>query len=188
MSDHNERIAGKLRRWEKYLKNYHLPAWEEIPEFGLYMEQTIAFLEKYLDYLPPELKKEEFVSSAAINHYVRINIMPKPIKKKYYRKHLACLIMICSVKQTLSLGLVSKMIPMDAAEEELQRIYNAFVHRHRLCADYFIEQVRMVAALPLGYQTDSPYALQDAQELIAASVITAGFTRLLAEKLLLLEE
>ena len=30
-------IAGKLRRWEKFLEKYRLPDWEEIPDFGLYM-------------------------------------------------------------------------------------------------------------------------------------------------------
>ena len=50
-------IAGKLRRWEKYLDNYRLPEWEEIPDFGLYMEQVIVLLKQYLDYMPPELKE-----------------------------------------------------------------------------------------------------------------------------------
>ena len=38
MAYDNDLIAGKLRRWEKYLERYRLPAWEEIPDFGLYME------------------------------------------------------------------------------------------------------------------------------------------------------
>lgn len=33
-------IAGKLRRWEKHLMRFRLPEWDEIPDFGLYMEQT----------------------------------------------------------------------------------------------------------------------------------------------------
>ena len=28
-------VAGKLRRWEKYLNNYSLPQWEDIPDIGL---------------------------------------------------------------------------------------------------------------------------------------------------------
>ena len=44
-------IAGKLRRWEKYLDEYKLPDWEDIPDIGLYMEQVIALLNYYLDYL-----------------------------------------------------------------------------------------------------------------------------------------
>ena len=45
-------IAGKLRRWEKYLLNYRLPAWEEIHDIGLYMDQVVTLLKQYLDYLP----------------------------------------------------------------------------------------------------------------------------------------
>ena len=37
-------IAGKLRRWEKYLLAYRLPAWDTIPDIGLYMEQVIDLL------------------------------------------------------------------------------------------------------------------------------------------------
>lgn len=35
-------IAGKLRRWEKHLMRFRLPEWDEIPDFGLYMEQTVG--------------------------------------------------------------------------------------------------------------------------------------------------
>lgn len=61
---------------------FRLPEWDEIPDFGLYMKQTVDLLRKYLDYLPPELKNEEVVTSSAINNYVRRRIMPGPIKKK----------------------------------------------------------------------------------------------------------
>lgn len=57
-------VAGKLRRWDRYLNRYHLPAWEEIPDIGLYMEQVVTLLRGYLDYLPPELKEEEAVTAA----------------------------------------------------------------------------------------------------------------------------
>ena len=56
-------IAGKLRRWEKYLIGFRLPAWEDIPDFGLYMEQVVDLLKRYLDYMPPELKEEDVVTT-----------------------------------------------------------------------------------------------------------------------------
>ena len=67
-------IAGKLRRWEKHLMRFRLPEWDEIPDFGLYMEQTVDLLRKYLDYLPPELKEEQIITAAAINNYVRTKV------------------------------------------------------------------------------------------------------------------
>jgi len=39
-------IAGKLRRWEKYIMSYKLPDWDVIPDIGLYMEQVLALLEE----------------------------------------------------------------------------------------------------------------------------------------------
>ena len=57
MSYNKELIAGKLRRWERYLLRFRLPGWEEIPNMGLYMEQVVDLLKEYLDYMPPELKE-----------------------------------------------------------------------------------------------------------------------------------
>ena len=98
MEYNNDLVAGKLRRWEKYLDSYRLPSWEEIPDLGLYMEQVIVLLRQYLDYLPPELKAEEFITSAAVNNYVRTKLMPEPVKKRYYREHIAYLLLICTLK------------------------------------------------------------------------------------------
>ena len=90
-------VAAKLRRWEKFLENYSLPSWDEIPNFGLYMEQVVTLLYEYVDYLPPELKDEQVVTPSAINNYVRTKVMPEPVKKRYYRIHIAYLIMICTL-------------------------------------------------------------------------------------------
>ena len=42
-----ELIAHKLQRWDKFITDYHLPDWESIPDFGLYMDQVIVLLEQY---------------------------------------------------------------------------------------------------------------------------------------------
>ena len=89
MTYNKELIAGKLRRWEQYLNDYRLPAWGEIPDIGLYMDQVVTLLSGYLDYMPPELKEEQVITPAAINNYVRKKIMPAPVKQKYYRGHIA---------------------------------------------------------------------------------------------------
>ncbi|MBO4583440.1 MAG: DUF1836 domain-containing protein, partial [Clostridia bacterium] len=131
MSYDNELVAGKLRRWEKYLNDYRLPDWEKIPDFGLYMEQVLALLTEYLDYLPPELKEERFITAATINNYVRNRVMPEPRKKKYYRIHIAYLIIICTLKQSLTIATLQKVIPMGLSEAEVKTIYDAYVVRHR---------------------------------------------------------
>ena len=180
-------VAGKLRRWEKYLNNYRLPAWEQIPDLGLYMEQVIALLRQYLDYLPPELKEEQFITAAAINNYVRTRIMPEPYKKRYYRIHIAYLLLICTLKQGLSMALIQRLLPVGLSEEELHALYDSYAQRHRLAAAFFMDQVRLVAGPILDHENPDPYSTSNPEELIVSAAIVGGLSRLLAEKLMLLE-
>ena len=180
-------IAGKLRRWEKYLLDYKLPDWEDIPNIGLYMEQVILLLKEYLDYLPPELKEEQFITAATINNYVRKKIMPEPVKKKYYRVHIAYLIIICTLKHSLSIPTLQTMIPVDMPEDELRAFYKSYSGRHRIASRYFVQEVKTAAAGILDHDSDSDMSTDRTEELITTSAIICGFARLLAEKLLLLD-
>ena len=187
MSD-NDIVEKKLRRWEKYLNEYRLPAWEEIPDLGLYMEQVLALLTNYLDYLPPELKDEQFITAATINNYVRNRYMPKPRKKKYYRVHIAYLVMICTLKQSLTIATLTQLIPNDIPDERVKEIYTAYRTRHRIAAEYFVEQVRSIASPILHHEERRVAAsVDDKKDLIITYSILSGLSGLLAEKLLLLE-
>ena len=187
MAYDNDLIAGKLRRWEKYLERYHLPAWEEIPDFGLYMEQVVQLLKQYLDYLPTELKQSQSITSAAINNYVRTKMLPEPRKKKYYRIHIAYLIMICTLKQSLSLSMLQTLLPGNLSEAEVQSAYTSYALRHKLCAQYFVAQVKLTAAAMLDHEVITELAVKDTTELISSSAILSGLAKLFAEKLLLLD-
>ena len=180
-------VAAKLRRWEKYLNNYRLPMWEDIPDIGLYMEQIVTLLKGYLDYLPPELKEEQFISAATVNNYVRKKIMPEPIKKRYYRTHIAYLIMICSLKHCLSIPTLQTMIPMGLSEDELRDIYNSYAKQHSRAAVYFTNQVRLAAADIVDREETTDISTENAEDLITAAAVISGFSRLFAEKMLLLD-
>ena len=189
MSYDNPLIAAKLRRWEKYLKEYSLPLWEDIPNFGLYMEQVLVLLKEYLDYLPPELKEEQLITAAAINNYVRNKYMPEPQKKRYYGVHIAYLVMICTLKRSLGIATLQKMIPVGIEEEQVKEIYSAYVRRHKHTANFFIEQIRQIAGPILQHKNadDNEMSTSETEELIEAAAILSGLSGLLAEKLLLLE-
>ena len=187
MAYSEELIAGKLRRWEKYILRFRLPEWEEIPNIGLYMDQVVMLLMEYLDYMPPELKEEQVVTAAAINNYVRKGIMPSPEKKKYYREHIAYLVMICTLKQSLSIAMLQKLLPEGREEAEVRTVYEAYVRQHSASARFFVRSVRVAAAGILKHADATEDAVENTEELIASTAIVGGFARLLAEKLLLLE-
>ena len=181
-------LAAKLRRWETYLNNYQLPQWNDLPDLGLYMEQVIILLKQYLDYLPPELKEEQFITAATINNYVRTKVMPEPIKKRYYRNHIAYLIIILTLKQSLSIAMIKTLIPLDMSTEELESFYKNYVSRHQMTAKYFTEEVRMCAGMMLGHDQYNELASNHPEDIIISSAIVGGFTRLLAEKIILLAD
>ena len=176
-------VAAKLRRWEKYLYNFQLPDWESIPDFGLYMDQVIGLLTQYLDYLPPEIKSDRIITAATINNYVRMKIIPEPQNKKYFRVHIAYLIMICTLKQTLNIATIQSMLPLGLPEDEVEQIYAGYVRRHRAMADYFIDQVREMAD-PLLKKEEGVDRLP--ADIIFSTAILGGFAKLLSEKLILL--
>lgn len=187
MAYDNELIAGKLRRWDRYLNRFRLPEWESIPDIGLYMEQTVVLLRQYLDYMPPELKDGQVITATAINNYIRLKLLPPPVKKRYYRRHIAYLIIICTLKQNLSLSMLPKIIPPDIGDEEVREVYTAFARRHAMAIEYFAGQVRSMAAPIMGRKAECSLATEDTNEIIATAAILSCFSRLLAEKLILLD-
>ncbi|MBQ7175200.1 MAG: DUF1836 domain-containing protein [Lachnospiraceae bacterium] len=180
-------IAGKLRRWEKYIDTFRLPAWENIPDIGLYMEQVLSLLRDYFNYIPPEMVEEELITAAAINNYVRKKIMPEPVRKKYFRIHIAYLIIICLLKQSLSITMIRRFMPLDMPEEEARERYDYYAGLQHVATENFVEGVRLIAGKILDHADAPSDAAEDTEDLVVVSVIYGGLARLLAEKLLRLE-
>lgn len=175
-------VAHKLRRWDKFITDYHLPEWETIPDFGLYMDQVIVLLEQYLSFIPsPAGTKEHFVTSSTINNYVRLKIMPAPVKRKYHRVHIAYLIMILTMKQSLSISDVQKIIPPDSSEEEVRVAYENYSEKFRRLALFFNQQVQSGAE---GIHTPGQSTDNAVELLVIESALIAGFSKILAEKLI----
>ncbi|MBR4942216.1 MAG: DUF1836 domain-containing protein [Clostridia bacterium] len=180
-------VVGKLRRWERYLDAFRLPSWNEIPDIGLYMDQVIRLITQYLDYYPPELKDGKYITATTVNNYVRMKIMPEPVKKKYYRIHIGYLIMICTLKHSLSIAMVQKLIPADIDESDFQNIYEGYAERHRRSAAKFIEQVKEIGEPLFHPENMEGEVSMDVSDLIYDYAVLTGFSKLLTEKLVLLK-
>ncbi|MBR6452305.1 MAG: DUF1836 domain-containing protein [Lachnospiraceae bacterium] len=187
MTNDQELVAAKLRRWKKYLLEFELPLWENIPDIGLYMEQVIVLLKQYLDYLPPDLKEAQFITPATINNYVRMKIIPEPVKKRYYRVHIAYLIMVLTMKEGIELSLIRKLIPSGLQEKELRSMYEEYAALHRKICRYFVELLSDVAAPILKHDDVGELTVEKPENLVAFSAVLSGFSHLLSEKLLLLK-
>ena len=89
-----------------------LPRWEELPDFELYLDQVLNLLDKYLSPFVP-CEEAHIVTASMINNYVKLQILLPPTKKRYQRAHLAQLIAIGVLKQTLPLPIVRTLLSND---------------------------------------------------------------------------
>lgn len=186
MSYDKELIAHKLIRWENYLNNYKLPAWKELPDIGLYMDQVIALLGQYLDFIPMEDSKDKPVTPTTINNYVRLKVMPAPEKRKYYRVHIAFLIMIFTLKQGISINGLQQLLPSTANEEEIKNFYIGYSAKLQEVGNFYTSQTR--AAVQDILDPDPQVTDEGVVEnVIIQSILQSGFSRIMAEKLLHLQ-
>lgn len=87
-----------------------LPAYDQIPNVGLYLEQVTKFLNEYLE--PMGCAP---ITGSMISNYVKKGLVKNPVKKQYDREHIAVLLMIAVVKTVLSLEEVQQLL--DARKE-----------------------------------------------------------------------
>ena len=180
-----ERVVQRMRKWESYLNEHTLPSWDELPTLDLYMDQVVALINSYLGFLPKEVGMDAVVTAAAINNYVRKKIVPAPVKKRYSRIHLAYLLLICSLKQSVSISYIQQMIPVSLTEEQVRDIYDQFVAQHRRTTLYFVEQVNRVTP---GILAENKTDDQRVSNIVTAFAVVSGLSRMATEKLLLMQE
>lgn len=129
----------RLAAWLEDLEKFDLPDWDSLPQLDLYMDQVILLLNRYL---APMVREEKYVTASIINNYVRMKVMPPPVKKRYARAHLAYLIIICTLKQSLSISCIQRMLPQDQSEEAVRRLYDDFVREYRAASQAFVRYVQ----------------------------------------------
>ena len=71
-----------------------------------------------------------------INNYVKLKVVPAPVKKRYGKIHLAYLIIFCTLKQTLSLSTIQKIMPVDLSEEQVIEVYASFIENRQKAIEY----------------------------------------------------
>lgn len=170
--------------WSGMIKDYCLPRWEDFPEIELYMDQVIVLLNQYLEIFVQKHEggeENKYITPAMINNYVKMKIIPAPNKKKYSKQHLAYLVMLCSLKNTLNISVIQKVLPLDLSDDEVQAIYNSFIENQRKAFLYVIESVDAVAQPILSHGDESSDRIND---LVIQTAISANLTKTLTEKMI----
>lgn len=107
-----------------------LPRWNDLPDFGLYMDQVISLMERYLG--TPVATGEKRLTASMVNNYVKIGAIPSPVKKKYGREHLACLVVVCALKPVLPLAVISEILSRKPGQGDLSELYDQFCQKFEI--------------------------------------------------------
>ncbi len=105
----------------KVIKDFHLPKYSEIPNVGLYLEQTAKYISEALS---PLFKNA--ITGSMISNYVKKGLVSNPVKKQYDREQIAYLIFIAVVKNVLSMDDIKVAINIQKESYEAVRAYNYF--------------------------------------------------------------
>ena len=122
-----QKLIKKFNLFIEEANNFYFPNWNEIPEIGLYMDQVISLMEHYLQHIVFE-DGFKLLTPSMINNYVKLNIIPAPEKKKYYRTHIAYLIIICSLKQVIPISRIKEFIEVKLQSNSIEEIYGSYIN------------------------------------------------------------
>lgn len=108
----------------KKLQDFKKIYWQDIPDIGLYSDQLLAYLDdNLLKYFP----KETTLTSNMINNYVKNEIIPKPENRKYYRKHIAYIIVVVILKSAIPIDHIKLVIDLQIEIMPVEDGYNEFM-------------------------------------------------------------
>lgn len=164
----------KFLEYAKKISRQHIPTWNELPEVDLYMDQVIIYIESHMkDFVS---KNTKFITKSMVNNYVKQNIMPAPVNKKYSKTHLAYLIMICILKQILPLPDVKKLINKKISKSSIEDTFDTF------CKSYNKAVSAIIGLAKQSYRNSDFSELEDFNLFMT---IGANSAKLIIEELLI---
>jgi len=110
------------------LESFSPAPWEMIPDFGLYMDQVVTFVERQCQSL--FMEGERVFTPAMVNNYVKFGLVDRPVDKKYGRDQLAQVMMICVLKQAASTDAMKALLKPPEGQT-LQQHYENFCQTER---------------------------------------------------------
>ena len=180
MRSDQDTIMERMTRWAEGLEQFDLPDWDSLPQLDLYMDQVILLLTRYLTPIDRDAE-EKFVTASIINNYVRMRVIPPPVKKRYSRIHLAYLVIICTLKQSLSISCIQRLLPEEHSEEAARQLYTEFVGQYRRSTG-FLRELPMSNGLPVV--GDGKLLTGGGGSLVTTSAILSTLAKALTEHLL----
>ena len=103
------------------IHEFQMPRYNELPDVGLYLEQTA----KYVNGCLAPLGCME-ITASMISNYVKKGYVASPLKKQYHREQLAQLFFITVAKNVLSMEHIGKLFAIQKKTYEAPVAFDYF--------------------------------------------------------------
>ena len=106
------------------IEQFRMPRYREIPDVGLYLDQTVKYVNRYL----APLGCME-ITSSMVSNYVKKGYISNPVHKQYDASQIAYLFFISIAKSVLSMENIARLFEMQ------KRMYTAEIAYDFFCAE-----------------------------------------------------
>ena len=110
---------------------FALPRYNDLPSVGLYLDQTVQFVNGYFrSFCGVEL------TPSMVSNYVKKGVIDHPIRKKYTRDQIASLMYIAVSKTVLSIENIDTLFKMQRQHFSAAQAYDYFCDELENCLPY----------------------------------------------------
>lgn len=112
----------ELSLFQERLRTQRPVAWEQLPDFSLYMDQVLSYMERQVI----QLDESDALTAAMVNNYTKNGLVPRASGKKYSREHLAYLTTISILKRVMPAKDIDLLLRKELQERTVQTGYADF--------------------------------------------------------------
>ncbi len=116
------------------IENFRLPRYREIPDVGLYLDQTVKYINRYL----APLGCME-ITASMVSNYVKKGYIANPVRKQYSADQIAYLFFLSVAKSVLAMEHIARLFDMQ------KQMYSA-----EIAYDFFCEELENMLQYTFG--------------------------------------
>ncbi len=141
---------------------FALPRYNDLPSVGLYLDQTVQFVNGYFrSFCGVEL------TPSMVSNYVKKGVVDHPIRKKYTRDQIASLMYIAVSKTVLSIENIDTLFKMQREHCSAGTAY-----------DIFCEELETSLSVVFGSKAAQPETVLNDERLLLRSTIFAAVNKM----------
>ena len=103
------------------VETFRMPRYHEIPDVGLYLDQTVKYINRYL----APLGCME-ITASMVSNYVKRGYIANPTRKQYDKEQIAYLFFIAIAKSVLPMEHINRLFMMQKHTYSSEVAYNYF--------------------------------------------------------------